>query len=91
MFLGAAQLRAGRADLADPALREALSLTRDLGSPYYQAEVLAHLGQAAEQAGDLAAARAHYAEASALYEAVEDPQAEVIRSRLAALAEPPPE
>lgn len=86
MFLGAAYLRVDRADLADQALGEALAIVRDLGSPYYQAEVLARLGETAEHRSDRETAAARYREAAELYAGVEDPSAEVMRSRAAALA-----
>lgn len=89
MFLGATHLRADRLDQARPALLDALAVMRELGSPYYQAEILAHLGQLAEHSGDIRAARECYAEAAELYAAVQDPQAEIIGSRLAALDIPP--
>ncbi|HEY0451427.1 ATP-binding protein [Actinophytocola sp.] len=88
MFLGAARLRAGRAELADEPLRDALALMRDLGSPYYQAEILAHLGEAAERRGEPESAAGRYREAADLYAAAEDPRADVMRTRLAALGGP---
>jgi tetratricopeptide (TPR) repeat protein len=85
MFLGAAHLRVGRTDLAATALDEALVVVRALGSPYYQAEVLARLGELAAQHGDRKTALDRYREAEELYGVAEDPQAEVMRSRAAAL------
>ncbi|MPZ79838.1 MAG: tetratricopeptide repeat protein [Actinophytocola sp.] len=85
MFLGAARLRADRADLADAPLLEALGLMQALGSPYYQAEILAQLGEVAERRADRDVAAGRYREAAELYAAVEDPRADVMRSRLSAL------
>jgi tetratricopeptide (TPR) repeat protein len=85
MFLAAAYLHSGRAELADTPLREALTLMRELGSPYYQAEILAQLGEAAQIAGDPESARRSYQEAHELYLAAGDPRAHVMSSRLDAL------
>lgn len=86
-FLGAAHQLAGRHDLAIAVLREAWTAVSEIESPYYQAEVLAQLGEAAEQRGDRAAAIDAYHRAGELYEAVEDPRADTMRSRVASLAE----
>lgn len=86
-FLGAAHQLAGRHELAMAALGEALVAVSDAESPYYQAEVLAQLGEVAEHQGDRADAADAYRRAGALYEVVEDPKAEIMRSRLASLAE----
>lgn len=83
MFLGAAHLRVGRTDLADPPLMEALAVVGDLGSPYYRAEVLARLAESAEMRGDRDGAVRRYLEAAELYDDVEDPQAAVMRARAA--------
>jgi tetratricopeptide (TPR) repeat protein len=85
MFLGAAHLRADQPGLAADAMREALSVVRELGSPYYQAEVLSRLGELAQQQGDREGAVERYTEAARLYAIVQDPQAEVMRSRVEAL------
>ena len=84
-LLSAAHQLAGRHDLADAALREALSIVTELDSPYYQAEVLAQVGQVAEQRGDPDAAREAYQSAGELYSIVEDPLADLMRSRADAL------
>jgi hypothetical protein len=85
--LGAAHRSAGRLDLADAVLREAWIVVSGLESPYYQAEVLGQLGEVAERRGDRAAAIDAYRHAGELYEVAEDPRADVMRSRVAALAE----
>jgi tetratricopeptide (TPR) repeat protein len=89
-FLGAAHQQAGHHDLAVAVLREAWSVVSELDSPYYQAEVLAQLGEVAERHGDRAAATDAYQRAGELYEAVEDPRADVMRARLAALTQTDP-
>lgn len=86
-FLGAAHQQAGRHDLAVAVLREAWSVVSELDSFYYQAEVLAQLGEVAERHGDRTAATTAYQRAGELYEAVEDPRADVMRARLAALTQ----
>ncbi|WP_125785628.1 tetratricopeptide repeat protein [Amycolatopsis sp. WAC 01375] len=86
-FLGAAYQLAGRHDLAMATLGEALAAVSDAESPYYQAEVLAQLGEVAERHGDRAGAADAYHRAAALYEVVEDPKAAVMRSRSASLTE----
>jgi tetratricopeptide (TPR) repeat protein len=85
--LGATHELAGHHDLADAVLREAWAVVSELESPYYQAEVLGQLGQIAEGRGDQAAAINAYRHAGRLYEVAEDPQADVMRDRVAALAE----
>jgi tetratricopeptide (TPR) repeat protein len=86
-FLGAAHQLAGRHDLADAVLREAWTVVSEMDSPYYQAEILAQLGEVAEQRGDRSAAADAYQRAGELYEAAEDPKADVMRTRVASLAE----
>jgi tetratricopeptide (TPR) repeat protein len=86
-YLGAAHLSVGRHDLADAVLREAWAVVSELESPYYQAEVLGQLGAVAERRGDRAAAIDAYRDAGELYEVAEDPRADEMRSRMAALAE----
>jgi tetratricopeptide (TPR) repeat protein len=84
-FLGVAHRLAGRLELAVAVLREAWSAISDLDSPYYQAEVLAQLGEVAEQGGDQNAAIDAYRQAGDLYAVVEDPRADLMRSRAASL------
>jgi tetratricopeptide (TPR) repeat protein len=88
-FLATAHRHAGRRDLANTVLLEALSEMRALGSPFYQAEILSQLGALAEESGDLESAYRNYAEAGDLYAGAEDPKAEVMRSRLSLLPRPP--
>jgi Flp pilus assembly protein TadD len=74
--------------LAETALHEALTMVRAAGSPYYEAEVLAGLGAAYEQRGDVESAASSYRRAGELYAAAEDPQAAVMHARAASLAQP---
>ena len=90
MFLGAAYAKTSDPTRAEAPLREALALMRDLGSAYYQAEVLAVLGDVAEQSRDLVSAREHFQLAYEYYLAAGDPDADRVRERLAAL-DPLPE
>ncbi|MGQ0840999.1 NB-ARC domain-containing protein [Actinokineospora sp.] len=80
-MLGAAHLRAERPEHATRVLRAALDAMRAFGSPYYQAEILALLGDATEQGGDRASALRCWAEAAELYERVGDGKADLMRSR----------
>jgi tetratricopeptide (TPR) repeat protein len=82
MFLGLAALRSADPRSAAAPLQEALGLMRELGSAYYQAEILAAIGDLAARTGELPAARRAYAEAIELYEQVEDPKAARLRASL---------
>jgi len=82
-MLGAVHLLAGRPAVARHALTEALAAMREFGSPYYQAEILVCLGDAADYDGDTESARRHWHAAADLYESVHDDKAAAIRSRLA--------
>lgn len=82
MFLGLAALRSNDPESAAGPLTTALDLMRELGSPYYQAEILAAIGDLAARTGDLPAARQAYIEAVELYDQVEDPKAADMRSKL---------
>lgn len=86
-FLGTAHQLAGRHDLADAAVQEAWTVVAELDSPYYRAEVLAQVGEMAEQRGDRATARDAYRKAEELYELAEDPHADLMRSRADLLSE----
>jgi tetratricopeptide (TPR) repeat protein len=90
MFLGAAYAKTSDPARAAAPLREALALMRDLGSAYYQAEILAVLGDVAERSGDLLSAREHLRLAYENYLAAGDPEADRVREGLAAL-DPLPE
>jgi tetratricopeptide (TPR) repeat protein len=87
MALAESRIQARQADDSTAPLHEALSLMRDLGSPYYQAEVLAKLGQVAVLREDRSAATDYYRQAAELYARVEDPLADVMRARLAELSQ----
>jgi tetratricopeptide (TPR) repeat protein len=86
MFLGIAHAKAARRDTARTHLQEALMVVQEVDSPYYQAEILATLGDLAEQSGDADAARAYFRRAQEKYRKVEDPEADHIRARLTMLA-----
>lgn len=85
-FLSVAYRRSGNHDLAHTVLREAWAAVSEIDSSYYQAEVLAQLGELAEQRGDRAGAIDAYQHAGELYEIVEDPRADLMRSRVSSLA-----
>jgi tetratricopeptide (TPR) repeat protein len=83
--LSSTHLRWGHTNDAMALLREALDLTRQLSSPYYQAEVLTTLADAAALAGDTNAARAYLSEAQQLCFRNSDPKATELGRRLAQL------
>jgi tetratricopeptide (TPR) repeat protein len=71
---GRLRTRAGRPDL--DVLREALTVMRDQGRIFQEAEVLAALSEAATATGDVAAGRAHREAAIAAYRRVGSAKAE---------------
>jgi tetratricopeptide (TPR) repeat protein len=81
--LAATCLRLGRPEHAERVLREAMEAMRAFGSPYYQAEILAVLGDVAEHHGDRAAAVRWWTSAAALYEQVDEVKAQVMLERAA--------
>ncbi|CCH30314.1 tetratricopeptide repeat protein [Actinosynnema sp. NPDC047251] len=84
MSTGGLHLRRGRPARAVSHLESALDVVRRVGSPFYEAEIRASLGEAAEGVGDLPTARRHYALALALLP-TGNPKAATISARLAAL------
>ncbi|MEV0677695.1 tetratricopeptide repeat protein [Actinosynnema sp. NPDC050436] len=84
MSTGGVHLRRGDPARAASHLESALDVVRRVGSPFYEAEIAALLGEAAEGVGDLPAARRHYARALGLLD-IGNPRAATITSRLAAL------
>jgi tetratricopeptide (TPR) repeat protein len=87
LALAESSIQADQIDDAAAPLHEALSLMRDLGSRYYQAEVLAKLAEVAILQGNHSSAVDSYRQAAELYTGVEDPLAEVMRTRLAELGQ----
>ncbi|HEY3748255.1 MAG TPA: tetratricopeptide repeat protein [Pseudonocardiaceae bacterium] len=82
MFLAKAHVGTGARQAAEAALRTGLDAMRQLGSSYYQAEILVEMGELAAGGDDLAAARRYLDEALSLYRTVEDPAADRVRARL---------
>jgi DNA-binding SARP family transcriptional activator len=68
--------------------QHALNLLRDLGDRYEQADTLAHLGDAHHAAGSCAAARAAWQEALDAFDELDHPDADNLRTRIAALDTP---
>ncbi|SDD30010.1 Tetratricopeptide repeat-containing protein [Actinokineospora iranica] len=81
-MLGAAHSRAGRLPQAERVLRDAFEAMREFGSAYYQAEIAAALGDVSALAGDQESAVRWWDQAATLYDLVEDPKAELMRSRV---------
>ncbi|GAA3433947.1 tetratricopeptide repeat protein [Kutzneria kofuensis] len=85
MYLGLTALDSSDPQSAAAPLGQALDLMRELGSAYYQAEILTAMGDLAARTGDLPAARRAYTEAAELYEQVADPRAAEVRAKLSSV------
>ncbi|MEV7231903.1 BTAD domain-containing putative transcriptional regulator [Polymorphospora sp. NPDC051019] len=82
--LGYAQHRLGRHDEALRCYRRALDLHRALGDRYDEAEVLANLGETYQFIGAPEAARSAWQAALAIFDELDHPDADGLRTRLAA-------
>lgn len=82
MVLSTVLLRSGRPEQARAVLVDALETVRRFDSPYYQAEVLSCLAEVDEHLGDQESATRRWSEAADLYDRVEDPKAEAVRTRI---------
>ncbi|WP_018683763.1 tetratricopeptide repeat protein [Actinokineospora enzanensis] len=87
LVLSATHLDAGRSAEALRVLRATLRSIRELDSPYYEAEVLTGLGDAADHAGDRATAVDSWTRAAELYDEAQDPKAEEVRARFSATSD----
>jgi predicted negative regulator of RcsB-dependent stress response len=85
MFLGLAALDSAHPASAAAPLATALTLMRELGSTYFQAEILTAVGDLAARTGDLASARQAYSEAVELYEQLSDPKSTAVQAKLTSL------
>ena len=83
--LGVVHRAQGRHVEAIARLREGLEILRELGSRQGQADLLRDLGDALLAAGHRDPAAAAWAEGLAISEALETPQSEELRDRLASL------
>jgi DNA-binding SARP family transcriptional activator/tetratricopeptide (TPR) repeat protein len=90
-YLGAVDERLGRYHQAVARLQEGLAIFRELASPYGQAEALRHLGDTLRALARHEQARSAWQEALAICEALRLPEADEIRTRLAALPSEDPE
>lgn len=81
--LGAAYTRSGRLTHAQQTLTEALDLARLLGMRHDEAVILDAMGDAAERAGDRAAAHEHWSAAESIFAATDDPMTAVVTGKLA--------
>lgn len=84
--LGQAHQRLGRREEALEYLREALSVTAELGDRYLEAEVLTGIGQAHHDGGGTDAALEAWSEAEAIYRAFGHPEADELSERLELLS-----
>jgi tetratricopeptide (TPR) repeat protein len=75
--------RLGQHEEAAACYQRAAGLFADLGARWYLANVLVHLGEAREAAGDLELARGLWREALELYEELDPAAAEELAPRLA--------
>jgi tetratricopeptide (TPR) repeat protein len=91
--LGVAYLKVGRHDEAIACQQDSLIIFREVGDRHGEAETLQDLGDALRTVGRDAQAGAAWHEALETFEALQSPEADAIRDRLAALpsdlAEPP--
>jgi Tfp pilus assembly protein PilF len=62
--------------------QHALTLNRELGDRYYEADTLTHIGDARQAAGDPGAAREAWRQALAIFDDLDHPDADGIRTRL---------
>ncbi|MGW0705332.1 tetratricopeptide repeat protein [Streptomyces sp. NPDC002643] len=86
-FLGRARARAGEYEDGADQLRTALRTFERSGALHWQARTLEMLGQSAEDAGDVTAARDYYGRALPLSTTVSTADARRVRARLEGLAE----
>lgn len=81
--LGSIHLRWEHFTDAQEVLNTALTISTQLGSPFYRAATQVVLGDLARALGDTVTARRHYADAHGVYAASGDPRAEDLANRLA--------
>ncbi|GAA4095538.1 ATP-binding protein [Actinomadura miaoliensis] len=89
--LGRAHLRAGHPDNAAAVLHQALEAARHAQAQHEEANVLRALAEVAAQHDDPATERRHLQEALDIYTALDAPQTEEVRTRLAEIPATPPE
>ncbi|WBB81021.1 tetratricopeptide repeat protein [Micromonospora sp. WMMD882] len=86
--LGAAHHHLGEYPPAEECFRSALAIYREVGERYFEATTTTHLGDTRAAAGDPAAARAAWRRAADVLDQLGHPEADQVRSRLAADAGP---
>ncbi len=84
--LGVVLQRLGEHDEAVPCFLRAVTLDREMGNRYDLAMVLAHLGETYVSTGDIRGARQAWDESLLILRTLHHPAANMVRSRLAALA-----
>jgi tetratricopeptide (TPR) repeat protein len=89
--LGYAHHHLGQHTQAIACYQHAIDLYRDLGDHYDEAETLAHLGDTHHAAGKPEAARTAWQQARTILDQLDHPDADTVRTKLAALdTQPPP-
>ncbi|MGW5052698.1 tetratricopeptide repeat protein [Actinokineospora sp. NPDC004072] len=84
-LLAGIELRQGDGGRARRVLADATAAMRDFGSPYYTAELLTALGDAARHEGDHDAALTAWTEAADLYTESDEAKADAVRERIGQL------
>ncbi len=87
--LGYAEHHLGNLAEAAACYQRALSLFRELGDRYNEAEILIHLGDTHHAAGDLAAGPGAWQQALAILVDLHHPGADQVRAKLLQMTDPP--
>jgi DNA-binding SARP family transcriptional activator/tetratricopeptide (TPR) repeat protein len=86
--LGYAEHHLGNLGEAAACYQGALSIQRAIGNRSYEAETLSHLGDTRQAAGDIAQAREDWQQALAIFEDLQDAEADQVRAKLASTRDP---
>ena len=81
--LGYAEHHLGNFAEAVACYQRALSISRESGDRYHEAEALTHLGDTHQAAGELAQAREAWQQALAILDDLQHPDADQVRAKLA--------
>jgi tetratricopeptide (TPR) repeat protein len=83
--IGYALTHLGRATEAITFLRDAARMIKEMRAPYWQVDVLVHLGDACQAGGEPEECRHAWQEALAIMDDLHHPDADQVRAKLAAL------